>query len=77
MVFLNKYLLSSQDLKFDAPIFVTWFQCLISFLTYSSLLKYKQKFPNSLPFFQIFSVDYSVSLKVLQSHNDSHHFEIK
>lgn len=30
MVFVNKYLLSSPDLKFDAPFFVTWFQCLVS-----------------------------------------------
>ncbi len=64
MVFLNKYLLSSPELKFDAPIFVTWFQCLISFITYSILLSLKRNFPNSLPCFQEFSVDYSVSLKV-------------
>ncbi len=30
MVFVNKYLLSSPDLKFDAPLFVTWFQCVVS-----------------------------------------------
>ncbi|GFN77430.1 GDP-fucose transporter 1 [Plakobranchus ocellatus] len=27
MVFVNKYLLSSEDLKLDAPLFITWFQC--------------------------------------------------
>ncbi len=64
MVFLNKYLLSSPELKFEAPVFVTWFQCLISFITYSSLLNLKRKFPNSLHFFQAFSIDFSVSLKV-------------
>jgi len=30
MVFINKYLLSSPDLKFDAPLFITWYQCLVS-----------------------------------------------
>uniref|UniRef100_A0A1I8H0M7 TPT domain-containing protein n=1 Tax=Macrostomum lignano TaxID=282301 RepID=A0A1I8H0M7_9PLAT len=30
LVFLNKYLLSSDELKLDAPYFVTWFQCLVS-----------------------------------------------
>ncbi|XP_013068827.2 GDP-fucose transporter 1-like [Biomphalaria glabrata] len=32
MVFMNKYLLSSDDLKLDAPLFVTWFQCIVTFL---------------------------------------------
>jgi len=27
MVFINKYLLSSPDLKLDAPLFITWSQC--------------------------------------------------
>jgi GDP-fucose transporter C1 len=30
MVFLNKYLLSSPDLRLDAPLFITWFQCLVA-----------------------------------------------
>ncbi|MBN3308664.1 GDP-fucose transporter 1 [Amia ocellicauda] len=32
MVFLNKYLLDSPDLNLDAPLFVTFFQCLVSVL---------------------------------------------
>ncbi|XP_020390725.1 GDP-fucose transporter 1 isoform X1 [Rhincodon typus] len=32
MVFLNKYLLDSPDLKLDAPLFVTFFQCLVTVL---------------------------------------------
>ncbi|KAK6176697.1 hypothetical protein SNE40_014947 [Patella caerulea] len=32
MVFLNKYLLSSKDLKLNAPFFITWFQCVVSVL---------------------------------------------
>lgn len=30
LVFVNKYLLSSSDLKLDAPMFVTWFQCIVT-----------------------------------------------
>ena len=32
LVFTNKFLLKSQELKLDAPLFVTWFQCLITVL---------------------------------------------
>merc|ERR1712087_373 len=30
LVFTNKYLLRSDELKLDAPLFVTWFQCLVT-----------------------------------------------
>lgn len=30
LVFTNKYLLKSEELKLDAPLFVTWFQCLVT-----------------------------------------------
>lgn len=30
MVFLNKYLLSSESVKLEAPIFITWFQCVVA-----------------------------------------------
>ncbi|CAF3447882.1 unnamed protein product [Rotaria socialis] len=30
MVFLNKYLLSSKDVKLDAPLFITWYQCIVT-----------------------------------------------
>merc|ERR1712071_505629 len=34
LVFTNKYLLSSDELKLDAPLFVTWSQCVVTvFLT--------------------------------------------
>ncbi|XP_067849654.1 GDP-fucose transporter 1 isoform X2 [Heptranchias perlo] len=32
MVFLNKYLLDSPDLRLDAPLFVTFFQCVVTVL---------------------------------------------
>lgn len=30
-VFVNKSLLSSQSVALEAPLFITWFQCIISF----------------------------------------------
>lgn len=30
MVFLNKYLLSSPEVHLDAPIFITWYQCMVA-----------------------------------------------
>lgn len=53
MVFLNKYLLSSDDLKLDAPLFVTWYQCVVTvgicvFLSYLSKV-----FPNYVTFPQV------------------------
>jgi GDP-fucose transporter C1 len=38
LVFLNKYLLSSPDLKLDAPLFITWFQCLVAVFILGALL---------------------------------------
>nr|XP_020725846.1 GDP-fucose transporter 1-like [Odocoileus virginianus texanus] len=32
MVFLNKYLLDSPSLRLDTPIFVTFYQCLVTVL---------------------------------------------
>ncbi|KRX63787.1 GDP-fucose transporter 1, partial [Trichinella sp. T9] len=32
LVFLNKYLLSSPSLQLNAPLFITWFQCVVSFM---------------------------------------------
>ena len=34
MIFLNKHLLNSKELKFDAPLFVTWYQCVFSVFIY-------------------------------------------
>lgn len=30
-VFVNKALLSSQEVALEAPLFITWFQCIVSF----------------------------------------------
>ena len=35
MVFLNKFLMSSEDMSIPAPLFITWFQCVVStFITW-------------------------------------------
>lgn len=57
MVFINKYLLSSSELKFDAPLFVTWFQCIFSVITYLVLRYIKDLRPNSLKFFPKFELE--------------------
>lgn len=31
-VFVNKSLLSGQSVHLEAPLFITWFQCIISFI---------------------------------------------
>lgn len=50
MVFLNKYLLSSDDLKLDAPLFVTWYQCVVT-VAICVLLSYMSKiFPDYVSF---------------------------
>lgn len=46
MVFLNKYLLSSSDLKLDAPLFITWTQCVVSVVLIAALGLLGDKYPN-------------------------------
>ena len=42
-VFVNKNLLSAQE-DFDAPLFVTWFQCIFTFVVCLVLRKFHKKF---------------------------------
>lgn len=63
LVFLNKYLLSSPDLKLDAPFFVTWFQCIVTVclcLLFATLAKI---FPQYVTF-PAFEIDFNVSRQV-------------
>ncbi|XP_059152224.1 GDP-fucose transporter 1-like isoform X3 [Physella acuta] len=50
MVFVNKYLLSSEDLKLDAPLFVTWFQCVVTVFLCVFLSVGGQFFPGYVAF---------------------------
>lgn len=50
LVFLNKYLLSSKDLQLDAPLFVTWFQCVVTVALCILLSIGARLFPNVISF---------------------------
>lgn len=45
-VFVNKTLLSSETVNLDAPLFITWFQCIISVVICVTLRTLSQWFPN-------------------------------
>ncbi|KAK2187160.1 hypothetical protein NP493_173g03000 [Ridgeia piscesae] len=50
LVFINKYLLSDKDLKLDAVLFVTWFQCVVSVLLCGILATVAKLAPNLISF---------------------------
>lgn len=50
LVFVNKYLLKSETLKLDAPLFVTFFQCVVTVLLCVLCDKLAEKFPNNMSF---------------------------
>ncbi|XP_076447497.1 GDP-fucose transporter 1-like isoform X2 [Babylonia areolata] len=50
MVFVNKYLLSSDDLKLNAPLFVTWFQCVVTVILCILMSFLSQFMPNLISF---------------------------
>ncbi len=69
MVFVNKYLLSSTDLKFDAPLFITAFQCLVSFGICFILSISSSLYPNLIKF-----PSYKVDLKIARDVKFSNHY---
>jgi len=64
LVFLNKYLLSSPELKLDAPLFVTWFQCLCTVMLCYACAGLSSKFPDLVKFPKM-SFDAKISREVL------------
>lgn len=64
MVFLNKYLLSSPDLKLEAPLFVTWFQCVVCLVCLFLLSFLGDKYP-WIDKFPAFNIDLKVAREVL------------
>ncbi|KAK6010927.1 hypothetical protein OSTOST_24002, partial [Ostertagia ostertagi] len=50
LVFLNKYLLSSNDLQLNAPLFITWFQCVVTVGLCFSLSFLSKNFPHTITF---------------------------
>ncbi|KAK0168832.1 hypothetical protein PV327_002599 [Microctonus hyperodae] len=49
-VFVNKSLLSSKKINLDAPLFVTWFQCIVSVIICFCMSKLAKWFPKAISF---------------------------
>jgi len=65
MVFLNKYLLKSDSLQLNAPLFVTWYQCIVT-VALSLLFSYiSKKKPNLVKFPSLTTFDAKLSREVL------------
>jgi GDP-fucose transporter C1 len=64
MIFLNKYLLNSNELKFDAPMFVTWYQCLFSIFVYLIWYLASKIFPKRVNFFP-FAINFQTCIQVI------------
>lgn len=65
MVFLNKYLLGSPSLRFDAPLFVTFYQCFVTVLICKSLSLLASCCPSNYLDFPSIRMDLKVSRSVL------------
>ncbi|KAM9301567.1 GDP-fucose transporter 1 [Gastrophryne carolinensis] len=63
MVFLNKYLLDSPTLKLDAPLFVTFYQCVVTVLLCKGISLFAMVIPGHKMEFPSFRFD----LKLLRS----------
>lgn len=50
LVFMNKYLLKSDSLKLDAPIFVTFFQCVVTVVLCMVCSSISKRYPDRLTF---------------------------
>ena len=50
MVFVNKALLSSDKVHLNAPLFITWFQCIISVAICLTLKNLSRIFPKYIYF---------------------------
>lgn len=64
LVFINKYLLSSEDLKLDTPIFITFYQCVCSIMICLILSLLGVLIPSVFSFPSM-RFDYKVSREVL------------
>lgn len=64
-VFVNKALLSSQTVNLDAPLFVTWYQCVVSAAICFSLSMLTKLFPDAFTFPEGSPLDFEVAAKVL------------
>jgi len=66
MVFLNKYLLSSNDVKLEAPIFITWYQCVVAVGVCYILGWLSVNIPDHFGgMFPQFHINYNIALQIL------------
>ncbi|MCP9266095.1 GDP-fucose transporter 1 [Dirofilaria immitis] len=64
LVFLNKYLLSNESLKLNAPLFVTWYQCFVTVVLCYVFYCLSKLYP-SLFSFPFVTFDHRISREVL------------
>ncbi|CAF4094719.1 unnamed protein product [Adineta steineri] len=64
MVFLNKYLLSSNNVKLDAPLFITWYQCVVT-VGLCAILGNLNKRLSIVSKFPTFKIDLKIARDVL------------
>ncbi|VDN03005.1 unnamed protein product [Thelazia callipaeda] len=64
LVFLNKYLLSDDILKLDAPLFVTWYQCFVTVVLCYACYSVSLLFPSWFSF-PCVSFNHRISREVL------------
>ncbi|XP_046406180.1 GDP-fucose transporter 1 [Ischnura elegans] len=64
-VFVNKALLSQQVVNLDAPLFVTWYQCLVSSFICFSMSTMSKMCPSIIPFPEGSPLRYEVFRKIL------------
>ncbi|XP_058808772.1 GDP-fucose transporter 1 [Phymastichus coffea] len=65
MVFVNKVLLSSDKIHLNAPLFITWFQCVTSVIICLSLKVFSNIFPQYVSFPEGTPFSFNVIGKVL------------
>lgn len=64
-VFVNKALFSSKTINLDAPLFITWFQCLISATICFTMSYLSKKFPDTINFPRGNPLDKEIFFKVI------------
>ncbi|XP_060079008.1 GDP-fucose transporter 1-like [Ylistrum balloti] len=64
MVFTNKYLLSSPELKLNAPLFVTWYQCVVTAVLCVIIRFFSKMFPTMISFPST-EIDFKLNRSVL------------
>ncbi|KAI8117552.1 putative GDP-fucose transporter [Lucilia cuprina] len=64
-VFVNKHLLSSDSVKLEAPLFVTWFQCVVSAIICFVMSRLAKQYPNVINFPEGNPLDIDTFRKIL------------